>query len=486
LPGDPHTHDPRQIVPVLGVKAMSAEVPTQPGEPRHPQFAITNRGQVVLFALLTLILTAFTVWAGRVWLKNSETLTFAVGAPNGEGAQFAERLAAVLKSTSSRFRLKIVTGSDDAKALSQFERREADLALLRTDARIPSRARALAILEHDLVLLISPGDKKIKSLDDLKKKKIAVFADGDRNLAFVRNMLDVLDARDAASRAQMAPSGSTLQKLFSSGYGAVIAIFHASKAMKDKSYGQYNKQGSFTLNAIDQGKALSRKIPGIGEETLEAGMLSSAPEIPDDDVDTIGLQWLLVAQSHMSNTTAADLARIIYENKQALALDSGFASRIEPATTDKDAFVMAHKGAADYINDDTKSFMDRYSDMMYLGAGALSVIGSFFAAIYAKVTRVSAEKASELAGAILVIGEKVEQAHSIDDIEALQEELEKVLRGVVIGLRDGTISSDGLETFKLGYEFVRDEIAMRRDYLVRHAGDGAPQDNVAAVKAARA
>ena len=49
--------------------------------------------------------------------------------------------------------------------------------------------------------------------------------------------------------------------------------------------------------------------------------------------------------------------------------------------------------------------MDRYSDVMYLGAGALSVIGSIFAAIYTKVTRVAPEKASELATAILDIGE---------------------------------------------------------------------------------
>jgi hypothetical protein len=53
---------------------------------------------------------------------------------------------------------------------------------------------------------------------------------------------------------------------------------------------------------------------------------------------------------------------------------------------------------------------------------------------------------------------------------------------VVIGLRDGTISSDGLETFKLGYEFVRDEISMRRESLKRHAGH---DDNVVIVKTAQ-
>ena len=51
---------------------------------------------------------------------------------------------------------------------------------------------------------------------------------------------------------------------------------------------------------------------------------------------------------------------------------------------------------------------------------------------------------------------------------------------MVIGLRDGTISSHGLDTFKLGYEFVRDEIGLRRDHLKRHPQ--AQDDKVVAVK----
>jgi hypothetical protein len=203
--------------------------------------------------------------------------------------------------------------------------------------------------------------------------------------------------------------------------------------------------------------------------------------VPDDDLDTVALQWLLVAQSRMSSSTAGDLARIIYENKAELALDSGFASKIEPADTDKDAFIVAHQGASEYINDETKSFMDRYSDVLYLGVAALSVIGSIFAALYTKVTRVAPEKASALATAILDIGERVEHANSLEALELLQRELEDILRGAVIGLRDGSISSDGLDTFKLGYELVRDEISMHRDHLERHAGR---DDNVVIVKTA--
>ncbi len=454
---------------------MSTEGPTASPTvppPRRPKVIKTNQQQVLLYVVLTLLLSLATVWAGRTLVHNSETLTFAVGGPNSDEALFAAKLAAVLKNNASRFRINIVNNADNAKALAQFDRRQADLAVLRTDAKVPLRARTLAILEHDIVLLLGPGNKKIKSLAELKKKKVAVVAENEASLAFVRNILDVPDGPEAA-KIQMAPQGATLDKLFApaNGFSAVIAIVHASQAIRDKSYQQAARRGGFTLNAIEEAKTLARKFPGISDETVTAGSVSTSPQIPDDDLDTIGLEWLLVAQSRMSPSTAGELARIVYENKSALGLDNGFATRIEPASVEKDAFVVAHRGAADYINDDTKSFMDKYSDLMYLGAAALSIIGSIFAAMYAKITRIAPEKASELSTAILDIGERIEHAHSLDQLESLQDELETILRGAVIGLRDGSISTDGLDTFKLGYEFVRDEIGMRRDYLKRHAGE---------------
>ncbi|MCC8939606.1 C4-dicarboxylate ABC transporter substrate-binding protein [Bradyrhizobium sp. Arg68] len=465
---------------------MSAEAPSPAPAlpPARATVVKNNRAQIVIFSALTLLLTAATVWGGQIWLRNSETLVFAVGDQNGPEAKFAAKLATVLKNNSSRLRLKIATNPDNAKALAQFDRRDANLAILRTDAKVPPRARALAILEHDVVLVLSPGDKKIKSFAELKKKRIAVVGDGDNSVNFVRSALEIADNPDAAQRVQPAPPGTPIDRLFASGFGAVIAIEHASKFIKDKSYEQFARRSGFTLNAIDAAKALARKYPAISEETVSKGMLSASPAIPDDDVDTIGLEWLLVAQSRMSSTTAAELARLIYENKSELVLADGFASKIEPAETDKDAFIVAHQGAAEYINDDTKSFMDRYSDVLYLAAAALSVIGSIFAAIYTKVTRVAPRKASELAAAILEIGERMQHATCIDHLDQLQDELEAILRRAVVGLRDGSVSSDGLDTFKLGYELVRDEIALRRDHFKRHPP--AQDDNVVVVKAANA
>ncbi len=52
----------------------------------------------------------------------------------------------------------------------------------------------------------------------------------------------------------MAPPGSTFDKLFASGFGAVIKVAHASQIVKDKSYEQLARRGGFALNAIDSAK----------------------------------------------------------------------------------------------------------------------------------------------------------------------------------------------------------------------------------------
>jgi len=122
-------------------------------------------------------------------------------------------------------------------------------------------------------------------------------------------------------------------------------------------------------------------------------------------------------------------------------------------------------GAAEHINDDIKSFMERYSDMMYLAPQRLSIIGSIFAGIYTKITRIAPEKASELAIAILDIAADEYARASTPSTSCRTSSKRPPPR------RDrlGTHHLDRrLDTFKLGYEFVRDEIGMRRDHLKRH------------------
>ena len=70
--------------------------------------------------------------------------------------------------------------------------------------------------------------------------------------------------------------------------------------------------------------------------------------------------------------------------------------------------------------------MERYSDLLYIGVAALGIIGSICATLYTKVTRIAPEKASELATALLDLGEDMSGCNIVDDLDRLQDEVEKI------------------------------------------------------------
>ncbi len=304
------------------------QIPTR--DVRVQIFLNSNRKQMILFAALTLILTVATVWGGRVWLRNSETLTFAVGDASGPEARFAVKLAAMLKASSSRLSSKIIPGADNAKALAQFDRKLADLAVLRTDAKIrpaPRSPRDPGTRRADADQPRRQENQIAGRTEEKENRAAAVF---HRQPRFCSQRARHLRGH----RCQRAPATGAAKfdadKLFSTGYGAVIAVDHASTIVKDKSLNKPRSARRSRSMPSTSPAALSRRYPGISEETLATGLLSSAPQIPDDDLDTVGLHWLLVGQAAMAANTAGELARTIYENKSELALDDGFASKIEP------------------------------------------------------------------------------------------------------------------------------------------------------------
>ena len=53
--------------------------------------------------------------------------------------------------------------------------------------------------------------------------------------------------------------------------------------------------------------------------------------------------------------------------RQALIAENPAAARIEMPDTDKDAAIPVHPGAEAYVDGEEKTFMDRYSDLIWWG-----------------------------------------------------------------------------------------------------------------------
>jgi TRAP-type uncharacterized transport system substrate-binding protein len=207
--------------------------------------------------------------------------------------------------------VSVTAASDTAQALNRFERGQVDLAMLRTNMKVPNHARAVAILEHEVLLMLGPKGSKIKSLADLRGKKVAVIDADGRNESFLRQLLELDDISPTGVTIEAHPPGTAFDKLLAPGtYQAVVALEPLSKIASDKRYEELARHTGFTLDPVGEAKAIERRSPGTFAETLEAGLLSVAPLIPDDDFDTIGLQWILVARDRLSEATVTELARM--------------------------------------------------------------------------------------------------------------------------------------------------------------------------------
>ncbi|MBV9065978.1 MAG: C4-dicarboxylate ABC transporter substrate-binding protein, partial [Methylobacteriaceae bacterium] len=192
---------------------------------------------------------------------------------------------------------------------------------------------------------------------------------------------------------------------------------------------------------------------------------SGNPKLPDDDLETVGVQELLTVRRRLSNTIVAELAGVILENKNALAIDNTFANRIEPPDTDKDAFIVAHQGVSDYTDNEVKSFLDRYSDLFYIGTSVLGILGSLSAAIYTAITRVKPLEPAQYADQVLEINDNVAKAATSLELDEAERELDIVLRQVLIGLKHGNVSTRGLDGFRLAYEHAHSSIMARRQRI---------------------
>ena len=138
------------------------------------------------------LLAGISPWRIMSRFKETSVLTFAVGNADQIEARFAAKLATVVANNSTTLRIKVVNYPDNDKALGAFDHRQADLAILRTDAKVPPRARAVAVLENDLLLMLSPKKNKITSLASLKGKKIHQFVGFRAPEEYVKEMKQAL------------------------------------------------------------------------------------------------------------------------------------------------------------------------------------------------------------------------------------------------------------------------------------------------------
>ncbi len=198
--------------------------------------------------------------------------------------------------------------------------------------------------------------------------------------------------------------------------------------------------------------------------------LPAAPARPEDKIDTVSVNHLIVAPKSLSETTVGTFTRQLFAVRQSLARELPSAAKIEKPDTDKDAALPAHQGAAAFIDGTERTFLEKYSDYLWGGILVLSGLGSAGAWLRQYLARDEKEKSTLHRDNLLAMISKVRQAESPEQLTAMQCEVDGLLRETLYGYDDGAIEEGDLSAIGLVLEQFHHAVADRRVAI----GDTAP------------
>jgi hypothetical protein len=213
---------------------------------------------------------------------------------------------------------------------------------------------------------------------------------------------------------------------------------------------------------IDVSEAIAQKHPLYEAEEITGSTFSASPARPEDKIDTVSVNHLIVARKSLSETAVGGFVRQLFAVRQQIAKEVHGAAKIEKPDTDKDAALPAHPGAAAYIDGTERTFLERYSDYFWAAILVLSGLGSAGAWLRHYLKRNEREQNTRHREQLLLMIPRAREAESLDELATMRHEVDGVLRETLEAYDDGAIEEGDLSAFGLVLEQFHHAIADRR------------------------
>src|SRR6476661_6648957 len=217
-----------------------------------------------------------------------------------------------------------------------------------------------------------------------------------------------------------------------------------------------------TFLAINAAEAIAEREPVYESGEIKAGAFGGSPQRPEESVDTIEVHHFIVARKTLSEQVVADFTKHLFAIRQTLAAELPSAAKIEKPDTDKDAAVPVHPGAAAYLDGELKTFFDRYSDLLYWGLMAMSVLGSGFAGLLSYSKADDRVRKLHTLERLLQIAKAARSADSIKALDDLQAEIDTIQGDMIHEVEAGTLDETAMMAYALSVERAQLAISDRR------------------------
>jgi TRAP transporter TAXI family solute receptor len=429
------------------------------------------------YALLILAagMLAFCVAAGTLYyVLRPTTLRIAVGPTGSEDHKLIQLMAQTFARDGSPVRLALVATEGTAESIALFTAGKVDLAVARGDLNLPANAESVAILRKNVVVLWAPSGlpakgtrkppaAKIKSLDELAGHRVGVIGRTQANVSLLRNILK----ESGINPDKVTVSQFATDRLAEMARDMSVDAFMAvgplkSKITVDAIAATAAVRGEPRFLPIEVSEAISKKNPIYEAEEIPASIFGSSPARPEDKVDTVSVNHLIIAPKSLSETAVAAFARQLFTNRQQMARELPSASQIEKPDTDKDAALPAHAGAAAYIDGNERTFLEKYTDYIWFAVLLLSGLGSAGAWLQHYWRRDEREQYVAHRDNVLELISRVRKAETPEELSAMQGAADNMLREALDCYDDGAIEESELSVIGLTLEQFHHAVADRR------------------------
>ncbi len=438
------------------------------------------------YALLILAagIFLFGIAAGTLYyFLRPTTLRIAVGPPNSGDQKLVQTLAQIFAQDRSPIRLTPITTEGTVESIALFTAGKTDLAVARGDLNLPGNAESVLILRKNVVVLWAPsglppkGSKKqptpkIKSIDELAGRRVGVIGRTEANVTLLRVIL----TESGVNPDKVAVTQFATDKLAEMARDASLDAYMTvgpldSKITKDAIAATAASRGEPKFLPIDVSETIAKKHPLYESEEIPASIFSSSPARPEDKVDTVSVNHLIIAPKSLSDTKVAAFARQVFTVRGQLARELPNASKIEKPDTDKDAALPTHEGAAAYFDGNERTFLERYTDYIWGIILVLSGLGSAGAWLKHYWNRDEREKYETHRDNLFDLIAKARQADTSEALETMQAEADNVLREALDCYEDGAIEEGDLSAIGLALDQFRHAVADRRATIGSAASD---------------
>ena len=355
------------------------------------------------------------------------TLSVAVGSIDGEAAKAMSAIASRLASDNAPVRLKVIDSGTALEAAKAFSAGKADLAVVRGDAGDLSQAQAVVVVSHVVVLLIVPPGSTIDSIDKLKGRRVGVIS-GETNTKIV----DVLSREFGLDRAKvfkdiaLPDARRAIQSKEVSALLVVIPL--AGKYLSlVRDFFQQGPKALPVLLPIESAGAIAQAERAYESFDVPKGTLRGSPPVPDDDLTTLRASLYLVAHKKLSADLITSLTLTIMKVRRELLAEEPIFAQITAPSTDQDAWLPLHPGAAAVYNSTQQSFMDEYGNWIYLTPMALGGAATILAAAWKFLGLGQPANGQGPLDSLYALGRRIRKSGTDAELSSIEEEIDDIL-----------------------------------------------------------